>query len=370
MSSKIVKLLLVGIGGYGHYYIEGIKVLKAQGKVELIAVVDPMPDKARDWSFIQEHSVPSFASLEAFLAAGIKADLAVVASPISFHADQSCALLSEGIPVLCEKPIAATIAEVERMREARDASGKFLEIGYQWSFSEAVQNLKADILSGKYGKAQCLSTRVAWPRANTYYARNSWAGNIYNARGLPVYDSPVANATAHFLHNMLFVLGETQATSAMPRQITAECYRANPIENYDTACLKIETEGGDDIYFYTTHAVEVNDGPVFLYQYEGAEIRYEMGGDIIAYLPDGSFQNYGNPSNLNMRKLELCVAKVFDADSHSLICSVEAASAHTYCVNALQSIPVRTIAREYLNIKGGGIRGTANFYPRYGGADA
>ncbi|WPJ96172.1 Gfo/Idh/MocA family oxidoreductase [Coraliomargarita algicola] len=350
MSSKTVKLLLVGIGGYGHFYIDGIEALADQ--VELVAIVDPFPAQALDWPTLQAQDIPCFDTLDAFLATGITVDLAVLASPISFHADQSCALMEAGVHVLCEKPIAATIPEVERMREVRDSTGKFLEIGYQWSFSEAVQNLKTDILSGHYGMAQCLSTHVAWPRTSAYYARNSWAGKIHNAQGAPVYDSPVANATAHFLHNMLFVLGETQQSSALPRKIRAECYRVNPIENYDTACLEVETEKGDRILFYTTHAADANDGPSFLYRFEGAEIRYEIGGDIVAYLADGSIKNYGNPEGTHMRKLDVCVAKVLDADGATTpICSIEAASSHTYCVNALQQIPVYTVDPAYLQVK-------------------
>ncbi len=301
-----------------------------------------------DWPELKALGVPVFTSLQAFLGASLEVDLAVVATPISFHADHSCALLEAGINVLCEKPIAATAAEVERMRAARDASGQFLEIGYQWSFSETMQNLKADILKGIYGKAEQLSTRVAWPRPQSYYSRNNWAGKIYNGQGRPVYDSPVNNATAHFLQNMFFMLGPSAELSATPTRLAAECYRANPIENFDTACIKIETLEGPPIYFYTTHAVEANDGPVFSYQFETAEVRYRLGGDVVAYLKDGSTKNYGDPESTHMRKLESCVRKCLGGTQSSATSSVEAASAHTYCVEALQDIPVHALAEEFV----------------------
>ena len=62
------------------------------------------------------------------------------------------------------------------MIEVRDRSGLQLAIGYQWSFSAAIQNLKRDISAGRYGRPKRLRTRVYWPRDEKYYARSSWAG--------------------------------------------------------------------------------------------------------------------------------------------------------------------------------------------------
>ncbi|WP_309386241.1 Gfo/Idh/MocA family protein [Cerasicoccus frondis] len=339
---------MLGVGGYGHYYIEGLERLSAEQRAELVAIVDPGAERALDWPELKSLGIPVFSSLEDFLRAPVEVDLAVVSTPISLHADHSCALLEAGINVLCEKPIAATSADVERMRAARDASGKFLEIGYQWSFSETMQRLKADVLSGAYGLPQCCLTRVAWPRPQSYYTRNNWAGKIRNPQGAPVYDSPVNNATAHFLQNMLYILGPSLELSAKPTSVTAECYRANPIENYDTACLRIDTSNGMPIYFYTTHAVETNDGPVFLYQFESAEIRYRLGGDVVAQGNDGSTKNYGNPESTHMRKLESCVEKCLAEGVVSATCSVEAVCAHTHCVEALQAVGVKDIPNEFL----------------------
>jgi len=331
---------MVGIGGYARGYL---LALEKQSTGQLAAIVDPMAESALAWPCIQEQKTPVFDSIKAFLDSGIQIDLAVISSPISFHAEQSCALLEVGINVLCEKPIAATVAEANRMRAARDASGKFLEIGYQWCFSQAIQALKIDIMKGDLGKAETLRTRVEWPRSSSYYARNSWAGCIRNEQGRVVNDSPVGNATAHYLFNMLYLLGKEPHLAARPKRITAECYRANPIQNYDTACCHIETEEGTEIYFYTTHAVKEPDGPVFKYQFEKAEVRYESGGEIIAYLKDGTVRNYGDPNSNSMLKLEFCIQKCLAPNNSPSICSAEAASMHTACVEALQKTPIKTI---------------------------
>jgi len=205
---KQTQLVLVGIGGYGEHYVRKLLGNDLPG-VRIAAVVDPMAEKAPHWPELQRAGVPGFDSLPAVLAAGIAADLAVVSTPIALHAEHSCALLAAGVNVLCEKPMAATVADARRMQAVRDTAGKFLEIGYQWSFSPAIQSLKADILAGHFGVPRHFATWVSWPRTNVYYGRNGWAGCKYDPQGRPVFDSPANNATAHYLHNMLFLLGPT-----------------------------------------------------------------------------------------------------------------------------------------------------------------
>ncbi|WPJ95875.1 Gfo/Idh/MocA family oxidoreductase [Coraliomargarita algicola] len=364
MKSEPCQLLLIGIGGYGHYYIEAIQSFEKQGILKLVGIVDPAPESAPDWAELKKRNLREYASVEAFLNDPIRVDLAAIVSPISFHMSQSCALLRAGINVLCEKPIAATIEEVAAMKCARDESGKFLEIGYQWTFSPAIQELKADVLKGCFGRAEKLLTRVAWPRSSAYYQRNNWAGKIHNAQGRPVYDSPVNNATAHYLHNMLFILGEELHLSASPLSMTAECYRANEIENYDTACCKIETDIGADIYFYTTHATETVDGPIFRYIFENAEIHFSHGKDIVAHFEDGSQKTYGSPDGERMHKLRICIDRCSNTSTQDDICGVEAASAHTRCVNAFQKVPVQTIEKSFLEQTTRGANDTLTYLPQ------
>ncbi len=95
-----------------------------------------------------------------------------------------------------------------------------------------------------------------------------------NDAGRLVYDSPVNNATAHYLHNMLFLGGAEMESSARPSFLEAECYRGNEIENFDTACCRITTDEVPEILFFTSHCVERNDGPVFELKFERGSIRY------------------------------------------------------------------------------------------------
>ena len=141
------------------------------------------------------------------------------------------------------------------MIRARDEAGKLVAIGYQWSFSSPIQRLKRDILAGGLGAPRRLRSVCLWPRDEVYYTRNDWAGRQRAADGSWILDSPVNNAMAHDLHNMLYLLGPSIDRSAQPVEIVAELYRANDIENFDTAALRVRTTSGAEVLFYGSHAI-------------------------------------------------------------------------------------------------------------------
>ena len=99
--------------------------------------------------------------------------------------------------------------DIEIMKEAQNKSGKFIYIGYQWSYSEPITKLKEDIASGKYGELKEMKTLILRPRDRDYFGRGvGWAGKICTADGKKVYDSVANNSAAHYLFNMLFVMGK------------------------------------------------------------------------------------------------------------------------------------------------------------------
>ncbi len=344
---KPVSVILIGIGGYGVRYLEEMQKLEADGKAFILAIIDPFAENSPNWPKLNAKGVRRFDHIEACIEAGYIADLAAIVSPIAFHADQACAALSAGMNVLCEKPICATTFDAQRMVDARDRSGKFLEIGFQWSFSQVIQSLKSDALMGDFGTPKCFTTCVAWPRGEAYYSRNDWAGCIVDRSGRIVYDSPANNANAHYLHNMLFVAGPSKELSAHPTMIDAECYRANPIENFDTACCRIQTQEGIELMFFTTHCVDSSIGPKFSFVFENAVI--EMANDsIVARFSDNSLRNYGTPDIDLMFKLRYSVERCRKPASYSTICGAEAAVSHTACIEGMQSVQINTFPEEMI----------------------
>ena len=134
MSGR-VRIVLVGIGGYGNYYVNALLGEEFRESAEIVGAVEPHPERCRRLEELLAIKVPVFPTLDEFYeSAPEPPELAVISSPIHYHAPQTVAALSGGSNVLCEKPMCATVQEAEAMKDARDRSGNFVSIGFQRSF--------------------------------------------------------------------------------------------------------------------------------------------------------------------------------------------------------------------------------------------
>ena len=350
--SKPVSIGLVGVGGYAKFYLSALLDKTDSKTYRIEGIVDPFADRCPRLDELKARKIPIYETMEEFHA-NHSAELVTIATPIHLHCRQTCQALANGSNVLCEKPLGTRIQEAQRMIEARDQAGKFVAIGYQWSYSAAVQELKKDIMSGRLGRPIRLRTLVLWPRNESYYGRNNWAGKKDDGKGNWILDSPVNNATAHYLHNMFYVLGEQVDRSAVPVRVVAELYRANNITNYDTAVMRCVTDGGAELLYYVSHAVENERGPDFIYEFENASVCYEgRGSTIETRFDDGSTKSYGDPSENVENKLWDSMKAVHGAKT--IVCGPEAASSQTLCMNGMQeSMPeIVQFPKDLIRIEG------------------
>src|SRR5262250_348583 len=106
------RLGLVGAGPVVERY--HLRAIRGVPEVQLVAVVDINEERA--CQFAQRQGIPlSTARLQDLFG---KVDLAIVALPNGMHASITCELLSNGIHVLCEKPMARNVLECRAMIEA------------------------------------------------------------------------------------------------------------------------------------------------------------------------------------------------------------------------------------------------------------
>ncbi|MGA0334533.1 MAG: hypothetical protein ACO3NW_11345 [Kiritimatiellia bacterium] len=211
--------------------------------------------------------------------------------------------------------------------------------------------MKTDILEGRFGSAKSLATWVAWPRSHAYYTRNNWAGRKWTDDHQPVFDSPANNATAHYLHLMLFLMGEQMSSSADPLRLEAECYRANAIENFDAICCRIVTRQAPEILFYSAHCVDRHHDPVSRMEFDHAVITLDLQEGLVARFENGAEIHYGNPDADPLRKLDACVAHIRSQNPVTEICGAKAALSHAACMQAVQQAPIHDFPESWVQMK-------------------
>lgn len=332
---KNVKILSVGIGGFANHYISQMLPKNGDG-FEFVGMVEKYPDSCNCLEEIKAKNIPIYETIEDFYKEQ-KADLAIICTPIFLHTAQTLTALKNGSNVMCEKPLSGVSADAELIENEAKKQGKFVITGYQWSYSDAVLSLKKDILDGLFGKPVFLKTLLLWPRDTNYFKRGSgWAGKIKTADGTVINDSVAANATAHYLHNMLFVTGkEFRASEAL--NVKADLIRTNDIENFDTSVVSFDLSEGGKGLFVATHSSLTTLNPIFEYRFEKGTVSYTATEDIIrATFSDGTVKEYGSPCK------DVHTGKIYEAirgcgiEGYTPVCSPYTAAAHVRCIEEMQ----------------------------------
>jgi predicted dehydrogenase len=107
-------------------------------RFDLVALADP--SAAVRAAVGDRYGIPErHAAIDDLL--GLDLDAIVVAVPDAFHADVACQALEAGLHVLCEKPLALSLEECDRMAAARDASGRVLQVGTMKRYDPAYRRL-------------------------------------------------------------------------------------------------------------------------------------------------------------------------------------------------------------------------------------
>lgn len=108
-------------------------------------------------------------------------DAVVIGLPNYLHAPCTIAMLGAGKHVLCEKPMAMSVAEAEAMAEAAQSTGRVLMIGHMWRYDGETRWLRGVMDSGILGtvfkvKAHAISMDPRLPGKNSWFLDRGYAG--------------------------------------------------------------------------------------------------------------------------------------------------------------------------------------------------
>lgn len=147
--------LPVAVIGCGHLGTFHARLYRELPGVELRAVMDTVPEKAR--ALGESLGVPGMTDLAAALR-GVRA--VSVATPTVTHEAVTAACLRAGCAVLVEKPIAATAEEGERMVRAAEERGLPLAVGHVERFNPAFRAAAERVGRPRFIEAHRLATFV------------------------------------------------------------------------------------------------------------------------------------------------------------------------------------------------------------------
>lgn len=140
-----------------------------------------------------------------------KPDALIVCTPPSEHREAVEAALTAGVPVLCEKPMGLTPAEVRSMTETSRATGTLLMPSAKYLFLEEVRQARRLLQEGTIGQPLCFHNRFVSRLDMT----ERWNSDPSRSGG-----GVIADAGTHSLDLIRFLLGPVRSvTAASPHSV-------------------------------------------------------------------------------------------------------------------------------------------------------
>jgi predicted dehydrogenase len=181
---KQLKVAIIGQGRSGRGF-HGKYILSAPERYKVVYAVDSIPERRQKAE--QEYGCPVFADYKELY--GRKdIDFVVNAGFSNVHFPLTMDLLERGFNVLCEKPLAQTVAQVDELIARRDKTGKMLAVFQQSRFEPYFEQIKGLIASGVLGRIVQISMKFS-----SYSRRWDWqtlkefgGGILYNKGPHPV----------------------------------------------------------------------------------------------------------------------------------------------------------------------------------------
>lgn len=196
MSSK--SLIRVGIAGLGRsgWSIHLLALEGMQDRYAITAVTDTKPERMEEAR--ERVGCKTCSSFEELIS-DEDVELVVVATPSHLHPEHSINALNAGKDVVCEKPMATTVEDADRMIEASKKSGRTLAVFQNRRYEAGFMKMREVIESGILGRVVLIRFAVhGFGRRWDWQTLREFGGGSLN------------NTGPHFLDQALELLGDAE----------------------------------------------------------------------------------------------------------------------------------------------------------------
>lgn len=199
-----VKFAVVGCGHIGKRHAE---MILRNEESELIALCDIKPKGELG---IEDYDVPFFSSMEEMMAAKQdQFDVVCICTPNGVHTEQSLLALEAGKHVVCEKPLALTKGDAEKVIFKSLQVSKNVFTVMQNRYSPPSQWIKDVIDRGVMGNIFMVQLNCYWNRDSRYYKKGNWKGT----RDLD--GGTLFTQFSHFIDIMYWLFGDIEDIRGM-----------------------------------------------------------------------------------------------------------------------------------------------------------
>jgi len=185
-----LRTAIIGTGAIAKGHITALR--HESQRTEVVSAVDIVPEVLN--RFCDEHGISSRYTDAQTMLAEQKPDLVHICTPPGTHYELCVQALRSGAHVLCEKPLVASLDEVDRLQAVERESGRTLSVIFQWRYGAGAQHLKRLIERGELGRPLVGICNTTWYRTHAYYEvpwRGKWdteLGGVSMGHGIHAMD--------------------------------------------------------------------------------------------------------------------------------------------------------------------------------------
>jgi hypothetical protein len=230
---------VIGTGFGARAHVPGFGLLD---EARVVAICSERPERAR--AVAVEHGIPAAYGDFRELLADPAVEAVSIATPPHLHHPMAVAALLAGKHVLCEKPMARTVAEARDMLRQAQAAGVANMINHEFRFLPARQRVKELIDEGYIGELRTVSLTIfrgalADPDGRAY----SWLMDQEKGGGM------LGAIGSHAIDTLLWWFGPItgvtgRLATTVPERYDPASGQPRPVSADDTSALLVQFAGG------------------------------------------------------------------------------------------------------------------------------
>ena len=246
-ADKKLGIALVGLGSYSTYQLA--PALQETTHCRLAGIVTGTPEKEQKWT--EKYNLPkeSIYNYDNFdtIAKNDDIDIVYVVLPNSMHADFCIRAAKAGKHVICEKPMAVSVAECDAIIAACKKAGVKLSVGYRLHSEPYTKELMRIVKEKTYGEVRYVAADAA-----------------YNSRGNPNQwrlDKALSGGGALMNMGVYSIQSAIYGTGMNPTSVTAQEFSTRPEyfkDTDETITAQFEFPNGAVGNIFTSHNANIN----------------------------------------------------------------------------------------------------------------
>lgn len=247
MQRRSLGVALVGLGSYSTYQLA--PSLQETEYCHLAGIVTGTPAKEHTWS--QQYKIPeaNIYNYENFerIAGNKEIDVVYVVLPNSMHAEFAIKAAKAGKHVICEKPMAVSVAECEAIIDACAKAGVNLSVGYRLHSEPYTQEIKRMVAEKTFGEVKYISADAAYISSGN---PEQWRLNKELSGG-----GALMNMGVYSIQSTIYGTGKN------PVSVRAQEYSTRPEyfkQTDETITAQLEFPGGVVADIMTSHNANAN----------------------------------------------------------------------------------------------------------------